>query len=122
MDLNTTEANAEKPIGLSRALGPRIAIAVVVGLVIGSGIFLKPGKIAADTGSFPLIVSIWVFGGVLCIMGALCFAELAAMFPEAGGVYAYLRESYGRPIGFLYGWSEFVFAKPAAIGALSVAF
>lgn len=97
-------------------------MAVVVGNVIGSGIFLKPGNIAAECGNFWLIISVWVFGGVLCILGALCFAELATMLPRAGGIYVYLREAYGQPVAFLYGWSEFLFSRPAAIGALAVAF
>jgi len=107
---------------LARRLGLPTAIAVVVGSVIGAGIFLKPGNIAADAGSFPLIFSVWIAGGVLCLLGALCFAELGAMFPQAGGLYVYLREAYGKPVAFLFGWNEFIFGKPASIGALAVAF
>jgi APA family basic amino acid/polyamine antiporter len=99
-----------------------MALAMVVGNVIGSGIFLKPGIIAQKTGDFSLIITAWIVGGVVCILGALCFAELAAMLPRAGGLYVYLREAYGRRVAFLYGWSEFLFGKPASIGALSVAF
>lgn len=110
------------PVVLQRRLGLPTAVAVVVGTVIGSGIFFKPGGIAADAGSFPLIFAMWVFGGIVCILGALCFAELGTMFPHAGGLYVYLREAYGRPVAFLFGWSEFAFGKPASIGALSVAF
>lgn len=108
--------------GLLRVLGPGIAIAIVVGNVIGSGIYANPGKIAATAGDFQLILAAWVVGGVLCILGALCFAELAVMLPSAGGMYVYLREAYGRPVAFLFGWSEFVFGRPASIGALSVFF
>ena len=111
-----------QPARLSRALGPVMAIAVVVGNVIGSGIFLKPGTIAADGGSFGLIISVWVVGGVLCILGALCFAELATMLPRAGGLYVYLREAYGRPVAFLFGWTEFLIRVPGSIAALSVVF
>lgn len=107
---------------LKRDLGLKIATAVVVGNVIGSGIFLKPGNIAGDGGSFGLIISVWVFGGILCLLGALCFAELATMFPEAGGLYVYLRNAYGKPVAFLFGWTEVIFGKPASIGALAVAF
>ncbi len=113
---------AESSGGLVRVLGPRIATAVVVGNVIGSGIFLKPGNIAGEAGHFGIIIGVWVFGGVLCILGGLCFAELAAMHPRAGGLYVYLREAYGRPVAFLFGWTEVFFGKPASIGALSVAF
>lgn len=99
-----------------------MAIAVVVGSVIGSGIFLKPGNIAAEGGSFSLIIGVWIFGGALCILGALCFAELATMLPHAGGLYVYLRHAYGNLVAFLFGWTELLFARPASIGALAVAF
>lgn len=107
---------------LKRALGPVIAVAVVVGDVIGSGIFLKPGGIAADAGQFGLIISVWILGGILCVLGGLCYAELGTMYPRAGGLYVYLREAFGRPIAFLFGWLEAIFSKPATIGALAVAF
>ena len=107
---------------LRRDLGRTMATAVVVGNVIGSGIFLKPGVIAAEGGNFGLIMGVWLFGGFLCLLGALCFAELATMFPHAGGLYVYLREAYGRPVGFLFGWTDFIVARPCSIGALSMAF
>ncbi len=118
----TAPASHNMSHALKRDLGPIIAIAVVVGDVIGSGIFLKPGGIAAAAGSFPLIISVWILGGVLCILGGLCYAELGTMFPQAGGLYVFLREAYGKPVAFLFGWLEVFFAKPATIGALSVAF
>jgi APA family basic amino acid/polyamine antiporter len=99
-----------------------MAIAVVVGNVIGAGIFLKPGNIASYTGSFSLIMGIWIAAGALCILGAMCFAELAAMRPKAGGIYVYLYDAYGRLAAFLYGWTELLLLRPASIGALSVAF
>ena len=108
--------------GLLRVLGPGMAMAMVVGNVIGSGIFAKPGIIAADAGQFHLIIAAWICGGGLCVLGGLCFAELAVMLPHAGGIYVYLREAYGRPVAFLFGWSEFLFGRPASIGALAVIF
>ena len=116
--LKASDASPE----LLRGLGPYMATAMVVGNVIGSGIFLKPGNIAAASGNFGLIMSVWVAGGVLCILGAMCFAELATMFPRAGGIYVYLKHAYGSFIAFLFGWTEFVLLRPASIGALSVAF
>lgn len=107
---------------LYRALGLLTAMAVVVGNVIGSGIFLKPGAIAASSGNFSLIITVWVFGGVLCFLGALCIAELATMLPKAGGLYVYIREAYGRLPAFLFGWTEMLFSRPGSIGALAVAF
>jgi amino acid transporter len=99
-----------------------MGIAIVVGNVIGSGIFAKPGKIAADGGDFTLIITAWIGGGLICMLGALCFAELAAMLPRAGGMYVYLKEAYGRPPAFLLGFTDFLFIRPASIGALSVVF
>lgn len=108
------------PPTLARAMGLGMAIALVVGNVIGSGIFAKPGGIAADAGDFRLIMTAWVAGGVLSLMGALCIAEIAAMLPQAGGLYVYLREAYGKLPAFLFGWSEFLFHRPASTGALSI--
>ena len=108
--------------GLLRVLGPGMAMALVVGNVIGSGIFAKPGVIAAQGGDFTLILTAWIVGGGLCILGGLCFAELAVMMPRAGGMYVYLRETYGRLVGFLFGWADFLFRAPASIGALAVFF
>lgn len=108
--------------GLLRALGPGTAMAVVIGNVIGSGIFAKPGVIAAEAGDFRVILAAWVTGGILSLLGALCFAELAAMLPRAGGTYVYLREAYGRIVAFLLGWNELLVARPASMGALSIFF
>ncbi|MDA0832805.1 MAG: amino acid permease [Planctomycetota bacterium] len=107
---------------LLRALGVGTASAIVVGNVIGSGIFVKPGRIAADVGDFPTIISAWILAGGICLLGAFCFSELAAMLPRAGGLYVYLKEAYGKAIAFLFGWSQFIFGTPASIGALAVAF
>lgn len=106
--------------GLVRALGAGMAVAIVVGNTIGSGIFAKPGRIAAEAGDFGLIISIWGVGAVLCLLGALCIAELAVMLPRAGGLYVYLREAYGPLPAFLFGWQEIVLNRPASTGALSM--
>jgi len=119
-DSGSLDKSADASPKLLRALGPGMAIAIVVGNVIGSGIFAKPGEIAAQAGSFPLILTGWIVGGIFCMLGALCFAELAAMLPRAGGLYVYLRESFGRPVAFLFGFNEFVFGRPASIGAMAV--
>ncbi len=115
-------ANDGSRVGLLRALGPATAIALVVGGVIGSGVFAKPGTIAQQGLGFPWIISAWVLGGILCLLGALCFAELGAMLPRAGGPYVYLREAYGRVPAFLYGWGEVFFNRPGGIGALGTMF
>jgi len=108
--------------GLLRALGRSMAVALVAGNVIGSGIFAKPGQIATDGGDFRLIMTAWIVGGLLCVLGALCFAELATMLPKAGGLYVYLREAYSPGVAFLFGWAEFLFFRPAQIGALATIF
>ncbi|MCA9211929.1 MAG: amino acid permease [Planctomycetales bacterium] len=115
-------SSVDEPQQLLRKLGPYMAIAMVVGNVIGSGIFYKPGNIAAASGNFTLIISVWIAGGLLCVFGAMCFAELGTMFPHAGGIYVYLKHAYGELVAFLFGWTEFVLLRPASIGALAVAF
>ncbi len=89
---------------LARRLGPWTAIAVVVGVVVGSGIFRVPGVIAADTGSVGGIALVWLLGGAISLFGALSIAELSAMYPDSGGLYVYMREIYGKPMAFLVGW------------------
>src|SRR5438034_1501835 len=108
--------------GLTRALGVVEASAVVVGTVIGTGIFLKPRAIAAVLDDPRLILAVWVFGGLLSLLGALSYAELGAMFPEAGGEYVFMRESYGSFGGFLWAWTYFVCAKIGSIAALAAGF
>jgi len=117
-----SRSQGEVPTGeprLLRALGRPEAVAMVVGNVIGSGIFFKPPQIAADVGSVPVALAAWILGGILCLLGASCVAELSAMFPRAGGLYVYIREAYGKLPAFLYGWTEFWVLRPAAIGALA---
>jgi amino acid transporter len=104
--------------GLSRALGVGQASSIVVGTVIGTGILLKPRVIATYLDSPELILAIWVLGGALSLLGALSYAELGAMFPEAGGEYVFMREIYGRAWGFLWAWTYFVCAKIGSIAAL----
>jgi len=95
---------------------------VAIGSCIGSGIFLTPGQIAANMPTPFLILLVWAVGGLVTLTGALTFAELGAMFPEAGGVYVYLKEAYGDLLGFLYGWAYLLVITSGAIAALSIAF
>jgi APA family basic amino acid/polyamine antiporter len=95
---------------------------VTIGSCIGSGIFLTPGQIAANMPTPFLILLVWAVGGLVTLTGALTFAELGAMFPEAGGVYVYLKEAYGDLLGFLYGWAYLLVICSGAIAALSIAF
>lgn len=97
-------ASASTAERLPRRLGAWTGMAVVVGIIIGSGIFRVPPSIAASTGNVTGMALVWVVGGVVTLFGALSTAELAAMFPHSGGPYVYLREAYGRPLAFLFGW------------------
>jgi basic amino acid/polyamine antiporter, APA family len=104
---------------LSRDLGVSQASAVVVGTIIGSGIFLVPAEMMQAVGSAKLVYLAWVVGGLLSFFGALTYAELGAMKPQAGGEYVYVRDAYGPLGGFLYGWTWFVIAKPASIATIT---
>lgn len=109
----------EPPVVLPRVLGPFDACMVVVGSVIGTGIFLKPATVAGQLPYFGLIIAIWVFVGFITLCGCLALAELGAMLPQAGGPYVYLREAYGRLPAFLWGWTEFWIVRTGSIGALA---
>jgi basic amino acid/polyamine antiporter, APA family len=105
-------------VELSRDLGVSHAFAVVVGTIIGSGIFLVPAEMMQAVGSAKLVYLAWIVGGVLSFFGALTYAELGAMKPQAGGEYVYVRDGYGPLPGFLYAWTWFVIAKPASIATI----
>ena len=109
-------------VGLVRALGPFMATALVVGTVIGSGIFKKPQSVAEDLPYFGLVAAVWVLGGLLALLGALALAEVGVLFPRAGGNYVFLREGFGRLPGFLYGWQEFWISRSASLAALATFF
>src|SRR6266513_1570225 len=107
---------------LPRTLGLWSSVALVVGITIGSGIFRSPAGIAQKVPNPLLMIGLWVLGGAVTLCGALSLAELAAALPETGGFYAYLREGWGRPAGFLFGWSELVLIRASALGGISVVF
>ncbi len=104
---------------LARDLNLRHAVAVVVGTIIGSGIFLVPTEMMQAVGSTRLVYLAWIVGGLLSIFGALTYAELGAMKPQTGGEYVYVRDAYGPLAGFLYAWTWFVIAKPASIATIT---
>ena len=87
------------------------ALIAAGGAAQGATYLVKPD----GTGDFPVIMAAWIAGGFVCVLGALCFAELGVMYPKAGGLYVFLKEAFGRPVAFLFGWSEFVFGRPASI-------
>jgi APA family basic amino acid/polyamine antiporter len=106
---------------LPRTLGLGSATALVVGITIGSGIFRSPAGVAQRVGDPVAFMGLWIVGGLLALAGALSLAELAATFPESGGYYAYLRESWGRPVAFLFGWTQLVLLRASAIGGIALA-
>jgi APA family basic amino acid/polyamine antiporter len=105
---------------LPRVLGASQATAIVVGTIIGSGIFLIPSEMMRDTGSSLLVYLAWIVGGFLSLFGAMTYAELGAMLPYAGGEYVYLRGAYGDITAYLYMWTWFAVAKPGSIAASSI--
>ena len=105
---------------LARDLGVSHAGAIVVGTIIGSGIFLVPSEMMQAVGSAKLVYLVWLVGGLLSFFGALTYAELGAMKPQAGGEYVYVRDGYGPLAGFLYAWTWFIIAKPASIATVTV--
>ena len=120
-----TEQLPEAPDGrfeLKRALGVWSAAAIVVGTVIGSGIFLVPNTMVKNVGTPGMVFAVWIFGGILTLFGALSYAELAAALPEAGGEYVYLREAYGPLWGYIYAWTQFGVAKSGSIATLATGF
>lgn len=107
---------------LPRKVGFWGAIAVMVGVVIGSGIFRTPTTIAQNLGDPWLILGLWFLAGLIALCGALTFAELAAMMPRSGGVYVFLREGFGRCPAFVFGWTYMLITKPAAAGGIAIVF
>ena len=113
-----TELDAE----FTRGLGLFDSTAVVIGSMIGSGIFIVSADMARTLGSPGWLLVAWVITGVLTVTGALAYGELAAMMPRAGGQYVYLREAYSPLWGFLYGWTLFLVIQTGTIAAVAVAF
>lgn len=116
------EREVYKSSELPRVLGFLDIIGIIVGGVIGSGIFIVPANIAGHV-VYPLaLIGVWVFGGFLTFFGAVTLSELGAMYPKAGGMYVYLREAYGSLIAFLFGWTLFLVIDSGTIATLAVAF
>jgi amino acid transporter len=116
---NEIETNPESSNQLPRLLGPWMATAIVIGTVIGSGVFKKAKPISENLPEVGLAMTTWIIVGLVTMFGALSLAEVAVVYPRAGGNYVFLRESYGRLFGFLWGWVEFWFIRSASIAALA---
>src|SRR5438067_9972029 len=107
---------------LARDLTVSHATAIVIGTVIGSGIFLVPAEMMQAVGSSGLVYLAWIVGGVLSLAGAITYAELGAMKPFAGGEYVYVRDGWGALTGFLYAWTYFMVAKPGSLATIATGF
>jgi APA family basic amino acid/polyamine antiporter len=119
----TVPSDASPPDeGLDRALGLGSAVLFVLGSIIGSGIFLTTGKMAAWIPSPTLLLAAWVTGGVIALSGGLTYAEMGSMYPKSGGVYVYLREAFGPVLAFLYGWAALMVFFGGGIAAVAVGF
>src|SRR5689334_4804859 len=115
------DTSASRP-ALIPALGIFSAVMLVAGGVIGSGIFRKPGVMAAQVGSPEVLLGVWLLAGVISLLGALSNAELAGMMPQTGGQYVYLERAYGPFVAFLYGWAFFAVIQSGSIAALAFVF
>src|SRR5918912_636819 len=117
-----SEKQGKRPEELVRGLGLLDATMIVVGSMIGSGIFITSAESARMIGAPGWLLAAWAVAGVLTITGALCCAELATMMPRAGGQYVFLREAYSPAIGFLFGWSLFLVIQTGTIAAVAIGF
>ena len=115
-------AGVTKRLELVRGLGVWAASAIVVGTMVGTGIFLKPSQMAAEGGSVSVVYAAWIAGGLLSLFGALSFAELGAAIPEAGGQYAYLSRGLGPVWGFLFGWMHSTVGESASAASIAAGF
>src|SRR5687767_5085474 len=118
-------ATRAAPLGAaqpSEVLGLREAVLLIVGVVIGAGIFKAPSMVAQMTGSAPWMFGAWLLGGLVSLVGALCYAELTTAFPSVGGDYHFLRRAYGRGVAFLFGWARFSVITTGSIALLAFVF
>ncbi|NLF08445.1 MAG: amino acid permease, partial [Pirellulaceae bacterium] len=92
---------------------------IIVGIIIGAGIYRSSPEIARLTPNTLLLLGLWLLGGLLSLLGALCYAELATAYPKAGGDYVYLTKALGRKVGFLFAWCQLWIVRPGSIGAMA---
>ncbi|MGL4575819.1 MAG: APC family permease [Burkholderiaceae bacterium] len=116
--MSTASSNAQPRATLNLTQ----AIAIIVGIVIGAGIFKAPSLVAANTGSTFWMFAAWIAGGLISLIGALCYAELATSYPNAGGDYHFLRRAYGKAVSFLFAWARFAVITTGSIALLAFVF
>lgn len=121
-DAPSSRAAAAAPVTLVRGLGLFAAFSMVVGNVIGTGVFLKARVMTCNVETPGAVIGVWVVAGLMSLLGALTYAELATLFPRAGGEYVFIRQAYGRLWGFLYGWTRFFVATAGSLAALATGF
>ncbi|MEO6816273.1 MAG: amino acid permease [Edaphobacter sp.] len=121
-ELSTANASVVAEPEFRKALGLFDSIMIVAGIMVGSGIFIVSAEISRQVGSAGWLIVTWVITGVLTVAGALSYGELAAMMPEAGGMYVYLREAFSPMLGFLYGWTLLTVIQTGTIAAVAIAF
>lgn len=119
-DVSTTNTPIQSD--LPRTIGFLGAIGLMVGIIIGSGIFKTPASIAQHLDGPLIVLGLWTLGGVICLCGAFTYAELATMFPQSGGIYVFLREGFGRPAAFTFGWTYMLISKPLAAAGIALVF
>src|SRR5215475_11204510 len=122
MEITADSQTSTQKSEFSRGLGLFDSTMLVVGVMIGSGIFIVSAEMSRQIGSPGWLFVAWIIAGALTIAGALCYGELAAMMPHAGGMYVYLREAFGPLWGFLYGWTLFTVIQTGTIAAVAVGF
>lgn len=117
----TVKASGQASASLVRQMGLMDSVSLIMGIMIGSGIFLMAGSIALHLNSLAAVVAVWAFGGVLSVCGAVALSELGAAYPSAGGLYVYLTKAYGPGVGFVYGWSAMALIHAGSIATLAAA-
>jgi APA family basic amino acid/polyamine antiporter len=120
--VTTGAGAASEPDGLVRGLGLFDSVMIVAGTMIGSAVFIVAADITRNVGSSGWLLVVWVVTGILALVGALCYGELATMMPRAGGQYVYLSEAYSPLVGFLYGWTLFAVVQTGSLAAITIAF
>ena len=116
----STDTAQPKTGSLVRQLGLLDSIALIIGVIIGSGIFLVPGSVARQLSSLSEVIGVWVVGGILSVLGGLALAELGSSLPRAGGLYVYIERAYGRFAGFVYGWMGIAIINTGSVATMAV--
>ena len=112
----------EKTVEPRKTLSVIDGIALIIGVVVGTGIFKTPSLVAANTGDDLVFFLTWFLGGAVSLIGALCYAELAVTYPHSGGDYHYLSRAFGQDVGFLFGWARMTVIQPGSIAMLAFVF